>query len=273
MGKLSARRVRGNDAGTVAKNTRRALDQLTKQANSGTSVFGVLGSNLPTGMKGGDIAMRPVDGTSIEVSIADDRGNLLTIPLRSGVSNGMTLTTSTGAPTTAQLPSNGDSGFHKNTSTNGIYVALNIGGTVVFPTLSLFSGDLPFSRISGSFTDTLHGNRGGGTLHDVATSGTAGFMSAADKTKLDTYPATSTTAVTASTGVERDAGGAINATGYEVSGAPVVGARKASVATVTETATGVYGANEQTMLDNLKTAVNTLIARLNTSTGHGLISG
>lgn len=30
-----------------------------------------------------------------------------------------------------------------------------------------------------------HGNRGGGTLHAVATTGTAGFMSAADKTKID----------------------------------------------------------------------------------------
>lgn len=30
-----------------------------------------------------------------------------------------------------------------------------------------------------------HGNRGGGSLHAVATSGAAGFMSAADKTKLD----------------------------------------------------------------------------------------
>jgi len=34
--------------------------------------------------------------------------------------------------------------------------------------------------------DTLHGNRGGGSLHSAATTGVAGFMSPADKTKLDT---------------------------------------------------------------------------------------
>jgi hypothetical protein len=42
---------------------------------------------------------------------------------------------------------------------------------------------------SGSFVHSdhqhAHGVRGGGTLHAAATSGTAGFMSAADKTKLD----------------------------------------------------------------------------------------
>lgn len=34
-------------------------------------------------------------------------------------------------------------------------------------------------------TDAQHGNRGGGGVHAVATSGAAGFMSATDKTKLD----------------------------------------------------------------------------------------
>jgi hypothetical protein len=43
-----------------------------------------------------------------------------------------------------------------------------------------------------------HGTRGGGTLHAVATTSTAGFMSAADKTKLDALPMTPT-AVTATT--------------------------------------------------------------------------
>ena len=35
------------------------------------------------------------------------------------------------------------------------------------------------------FTDTSHGDRAGGTLHAAATQSVAGFMSAADKTKLD----------------------------------------------------------------------------------------
>lgn len=45
----------------------------------------------------------------------------------------------------------------------------------------LGTGTLPAAR----FNDTAHGNRAGGTLHAAATTGTAGFMSAADKTKLD----------------------------------------------------------------------------------------
>lgn len=45
----------------------------------------------------------------------------------------------------------------------------------------LTAGTLPAAR----FDDTAHGARAGGTLHAAATTGAAGFMSAADKTKLD----------------------------------------------------------------------------------------
>jgi hypothetical protein len=45
----------------------------------------------------------------------------------------------------------------------------------------LTTGTLPAAR----FTDTSHGTRGGGTLHATATTSVAGFMAAADKTKLD----------------------------------------------------------------------------------------
>lgn len=41
------------------------------------------------------------------------------------------------------------------------------------------------AQISGVIDDTKHGNRGGGALHAVATTSSAGFMSAADKTALD----------------------------------------------------------------------------------------
>jgi len=39
--------------------------------------------------------------------------------------------------------------------------------------------------LASSFTDTSHGTRGGGTLHANASDTTAGFMSATDKSKLD----------------------------------------------------------------------------------------
>lgn len=45
----------------------------------------------------------------------------------------------------------------------------------------LSTGTLPAAR----FDDTAHGNRAGGSLHPAATTSVAGFMAAADKTKLD----------------------------------------------------------------------------------------
>lgn len=48
----------------------------------------------------------------------------------------------------------------------------------------LLSSDLPAH--SHTFDDTVHGARGGGTLHaDVIAAGASGFMTGADKTKLD----------------------------------------------------------------------------------------
>lgn len=50
---------------------------------------------------------------------------------------------------------------------------------------SLSWASLQFTDVGGTVTDTQHGSRGGGTLHAAATQTTAGFMSSADKTKLD----------------------------------------------------------------------------------------
>jgi hypothetical protein len=52
----------------------------------------------------------------------------------------------------------------------------------------LTAGVLPAAR----FDDTAHGSRAGGALHAVATGAAAGFMAAADKTKLDAITGTNT---------------------------------------------------------------------------------
>jgi hypothetical protein len=52
----------------------------------------------------------------------------------------------------------------------------------------LTAGTLP----AGRFDDTAHGARAGGALHAAATGTVAGFMSAADKTKLDAITGTNT---------------------------------------------------------------------------------
>lgn len=52
----------------------------------------------------------------------------------------------------------------------------------------LAAGTLPAAR----FDDTAHGTRAGGSLHAAATGSVAGFMAAADKTKLDAITGTNT---------------------------------------------------------------------------------
>ena len=70
-------------------------------------------------------------------------------------------------------------------------------------------------------------------------------------------------------GAKLQVSGAVNATGYEVGGTQVVGARGVAVADVTLTAGGTYTANEAAMLAALKAQLNTLLARCR---AHGLIA-
>lgn len=44
-----------------------------------------------------------------------------------------------------------------------------------------------FGSFTGGITDGQHGSRSGGTLHEEATTTVAGFLSAADKVKLNAY--------------------------------------------------------------------------------------
>lgn len=49
-----------------------------------------------------------------------------------------------------------------------------------------------FGSFTGAITDTQHGNRSGGSLHDLATIAIAGFMSAGDKIKADRFKGNTT---------------------------------------------------------------------------------
>jgi len=55
---------------------------------------------------------------------------------------------------------------------------------------------IDLSQVSGIITDTQHGDRGGGSLHPAATTGVNGFMSAADKAKMDNLVGLSPSVVT-----------------------------------------------------------------------------
>lgn len=85
---------------------------------------------------------------------------------------------------------------HENGGTDEINVAglsglLADGQTPLAHSSSHHSGGsdaLSLGSLAGTLTDTQHGARSGGTLHAAATTGAAGFMAAADKSKLDGLP-------------------------------------------------------------------------------------
>jgi hypothetical protein len=86
--------------------------------------------------------------------------------------------------------------------------------------------------------------------------------------------------------VPKDVNGNINVAsgyGYRVNGSQVVGARQAAVSVAnvvtTQTAGASYTSNEQTMLNNLKTDVTNLqaklselVTKLSSASGHGLLT-
>jgi len=56
-----------------------------------------------------------------------------------------------------------------------------------------------FGSFTGALTDIQHGNRGGGSLHPVASQTVSGFMSFADKVKSDNFLGETSTAALATT--------------------------------------------------------------------------
>lgn len=95
-------------------------------------------------------------------------------------------TTTGGVPTTrAVIAGTGLTGGGDLSTDRTINVAANADGSIVVSANDVKVGVLA--------TDAQHGNRGGGGIHAVATGAAAGFMSAADKAKLDTLGATNVT--------------------------------------------------------------------------------
>lgn len=89
----------------------------------------------------------------------------------------------------------------------------NVPNTDATNASNISSGTLP----AGRFNDTTHGARAGGTLHAAATTTTAGFMSSADKTKLDGIAA----GATDNTGTVTSVGLSVPSSLLGVSGSPV----------------------------------------------------
>ncbi|WP_336786961.1 hypothetical protein [Paenibacillus sp. MMO-177] len=87
-----------------------------------------------------------------------------------------------GTDVTVYTHPTGDGNLHvpANGTTNNTKV-LKAGSTAG----SVAWGQVAMSEVSGAISDTQHGNRSGGSLHSDATTSTSGFMSSADKTKLN----------------------------------------------------------------------------------------
>jgi hypothetical protein len=85
-----------------------------------------------------------------------------------------------------------DAALRDRATHTGTQAAATITGLAAVATsgsaADLTAGTLPAAR----FDDTAHGSRAGGTLHATATGSVAGFMAAADKTKLDAITGTNT---------------------------------------------------------------------------------
>lgn len=106
---------------------------------------------------------------------------------------------STGATKTEAGASNGTISIDGTSTT--VYVHPSSDGNLHVPATSTTNGGkflkagsiagslswegIQFTDISGTLTNTQHGSRGGGTLHSVATQSSAGFLSSADKTRID----------------------------------------------------------------------------------------
>lgn len=104
------------------------------------------------------------------------------------------------------------------TLTLGGTLALANGGTgaTTAPAARTNLGLGALATLGALANDTQHGNRGGGALHSVVTTSVNGFMSAADKTKLDAVPTPASSQVALGGNFSVTAGTAWQATGLQV---------------------------------------------------------
>jgi hypothetical protein len=143
-------------------------------ANANDIQVGVLASDAQHGSRGGGALHADATGAVAGFMSAADKTKLDGIA--SGAQPNQTITAGAGLV-------GGGSG-----AAITVDAAANADGSIVVNADDIQVGVLA--------TDAQHGNRGGGALHADATGATAGFMSAADKTKLDGIEtgATATTA-------------------------------------------------------------------------------
>lgn len=139
-------------------------------ANADNVQVGVLATDAQHGSRGGGTQHAAATPSVAGFMSASDKTKLDGLPT-SAVPTSRTLTAGAG------LTGGGDL-----TANRTFNVAANADGSIVVNADDVQVGVLA--------TDAQHGSRGGGTQHAAATTSVNGFMSAADKSKLDGYPLT-----------------------------------------------------------------------------------
>lgn len=127
--------------------------------------------------------------------LASSTGDDATLPLADGANAGLMASadkTKLDSVAPGATANASDASLRDRSTHTGTQPASTITGLAAVATSGsasdLSAGTLPAAR----FDDTAHGSRAGGALHAAATGSTAGFMTAADKTKLDAISGTNT---------------------------------------------------------------------------------
>lgn len=222
---LTARKAfKGTTVEALRKELTAAISDLQRQLNAQGRVLPHVRNGVqPRGMSNGDRLMGR--GTRGNITgIPDGKGNVITQEVPDSVTQFQDPQTGAGAPTTANFPVIGDFGWYRDTTNNVTYFVQNRSGAIDNISLSTFTGSI--SDLSGTITDAQHGARAGGTLHATATGSVAGFLSATDKSLINT----ATDAATGSALCQRDVNGDLtvrrmNSNRYNVAGTQVVSAQ------------------------------------------------
>lgn len=228
------------------------IQDILAQMNAQTQHFGVdTGDALPGGVNPGSLSTWQ-DEAKFYLSKADSSRQFQTpFALSKGLSSFLPISRSALPPAVADLPADGDFGWHLDTLTGFYYWALNDAGAVVFPNFASISGTLNFTRLAGELTDSQHGDRGGGSLHAVATDSVDGFMAASEHEKLRDITATGSPA------------NILNCTLLYIDGTATLSGRFNNTrGAITENSDASYTSNEQAMLTNIKLLLNEIRAGL-----------